>query len=77
MGLAEKIKRKTRIEQLKAMHSLMCNANDEDIYLIWAMGYIPDCPNEEDFIDCAENDEHYNKTVDKFIRLISKPDYRW
>ena len=71
------IVRKTRIEQLKAMHSLMCNANDETIYLTWIMGWIPDEPIEEDFIDCAENDEHYNETVDKFIRLISNPDYRW
>lgn len=76
-NIAKDIATKTRIEQLKAMHSLMCNANDETIYLTWIMGWIPDAPIEEDFIDCAENDEHYNETVDDFIRLISNPDYRW
>ena len=71
------VTRKTRIEQLKAMHDLMLNANDESIYLSWVMGWIPDCPTEEDFVDCAENDDWYNETVDKFVRLISKPGYRW
>ena len=73
----DNITRKTRVEQLKAMHSLMLNANDEGIYEVWAMGWIPDCPMEEDFIDCAEDDERYNETVDKFVRLISQPGYRW
>ena len=68
---------KTRVEQLKAMHSLMCNANDESIYMTWIMGWIPDCPTEEDFIDCAEDNERYNETMDTFIKLISDPDYRW
>lgn len=72
-----KVTRETRIEQLKEMHSLMLNANDESIYMTWIMGYIPDEPTEEDFIDCAENDDWYNETIDKFIRLISNPGYRW
>lgn len=76
-NIAKDIATKTRIEQLKAMHSLMCNANDERIYMTWAMGWIPDCPMEEDFFDCAEDDERYNETVDKFISLISKSTYRW
>ena len=76
-NMVKNIITKTRVEQLKAMHSLMCNANDESIYMTWAMGWIPDCPTEEDFIDCAEDNEHYNETMDKFIRLISDPDYRW
>ena len=70
------ITRKRRVDQLKAMHELMLNANDESIYMTWIMGYIPDCPTEEDFIDCAENDDWYNETMDMFIRLISNPDYR-
>ena len=76
MNIAE-ITTKTRIEQLKAMHFLMRNANDESIYMAWIMGWIPDCPTEEDFIDCAEDDERYNETVDKFVKLINKPGYRW
>lgn len=77
MRSAKEMITETRVRQLKNMHSLMMNANDESIYMTWIMGYIPDCPMEEDFIECAENDEWYNETVDKFIRLISKPDYRW
>ena len=76
-NMVKNIITKTRVEQLKAMHSLMCNANDESIYMTWVMGWIPDCPMEEDFIDCAEDNERYNETMDKFIRLISDPDYRW
>ena len=71
------IARRTRIAQLKAMHQLMLDANDERIYMTWVMGWIPDCPLEEDFIDCAEDGEHYNETMDLFIKLISKPSYRW
>ena len=65
-----------RVAQLKAMHELMINANDEGIYMTWIMGYIPDCPTEEDFIDCAENDEWYNETFDFFLRLIKNKDCR-
>ena len=74
---AKNIVTKARVDQLKAMHDLMLHANDERIYMTWAMGWIPDCPIEEDFFDCAEDDERYNETVDDFIRLISNPDYRW
>ena len=71
------ITKQTRITQLKLMHDLMLEANDERIYMTWIMGWIPDCPTEEDFIDCAENDDWYNETVDMFVRLIKDPDYRW
>lgn len=69
--------RKARVDQLKAMHELMINANDERIYMTWIMGYIPDCPTEEDFIDCAENDEWYNETFDLFVKLIKNKDCRY
>lgn len=70
-------KRKARVDQLKAMHELMISANDEEIYMIWINGWIPDCPTEEDFIDCAENDEWYNETFDLFVKLIKNEDCRW
>lgn len=65
-----------RVAQLKAMHELMINANDEGIYMTWITGWIPDCPTEEDFIDCAENDEWYNETFDLFVKLIKDEDCR-
>ena len=56
-----------RIIQLKAMHQLMQYSNDERIYMTWIQGWIPDCPTEEDFIDCADNDE----TFELFVKLIN------
>ena len=70
-------KLKSRVSQLKSMHELMMDANDENIYMIWIMGWIPDEPMEEDFIDCAENDDHYNETFDLFVRLIAKDGCRY
>ena len=68
--------REARINQLKAMHELMCSANDEMIYMSWIYT-MPDCPSEEDFIDIAMNDDDYNACFDTFIRLIQKDDNRW
>lgn len=68
---------KTRVAQLKAMHELMLNVNDEEIYMTWIMGWIPDEPIEDDFIDCAKNDDNYNETFDLFIRLTQKAGCRW
>lgn len=60
-----------RVTQLKAMHALMCEANDENIYMTWIY-LMPDCPSEEDFIDIALSDEQYNECFDLFVKLISK-----
>lgn len=70
------VTKQMRVAQLKAMHELMLHANDEVIYMTWITGWIPDCPIEEDFIDCAENDEWYNETFDLFVKLIQKKDCR-
>ena len=40
--------RDSRINQLKAMHALMLEANDERIYMSWIYT-MPDCPSEDDF----------------------------
>ena len=69
--------RDTRIEQLKAMHTLMCSANDEEITMTWLSLGVPDCPSEEDFIDMALDDEAYNETFDLFVELIQKKGNRW
>ncbi len=65
-----------RIKQLKAMHELMMEANDENIYMAWIY-LMPDCPSEEDFESIAINDTQYNECFDKFVRLIAKDGNRY
>lgn len=65
-----------RVNQLKAMHTLMLEANDESIYMSWIY-LMPDCPSEEDFKEIAMDDNAYNECFDKFIRLINKPGNRY
>ena len=68
--------REARINQLKAMHDLMCEANDENIYMSWIY-LMPDCPNEDDFVEIAIDDEQYNECFDLFIKLIAKNGNRY
>ena len=68
--------KKQRITQLKAMHKLMLNANDEEIYMTWIYR-VPDQPTEEDFEDIAEDDEEYNECFELFLKLIVKEGNRW
>ena len=68
--------RNTRVTQLKAMHTLMCHANDEMIYERWIY-LMPDCPSEEDFIYIAFNDNLYNECFDLFVKLIAKDGNRY
>lgn len=69
--------REARITQLKAMHKLMCNANDEDIYMTWIMTGVPDEPMEEDFEWIAEDDQAYEECFDLFVKLIARKGNRW
>lgn len=71
-----RVKVESRINQLKAMHEVMCNANNENLYMTWISLGVPDCPTEDDFEFIAESDETYNETVDLFIKLVSKASYR-
>lgn len=68
--------RNARVDQLKAMHQLMIEANDENIYMTWIYR-MPDCPSEEDFIDIAMDDEQYNGCFDLFVKLIAKKGNRY
>ena len=68
--------RDARVNQLKAMHSLMSEANDESIYITWIC-HVPDCPSEEDFEDIAIDDEEYNECFDLFVKLIAKEGNRY
>ena len=65
-----------RMDQLRSMHILMQNANDENIYMSWIYT-MPDGATEEDFKDIALDDEMYNECFDAFIKLIKHPDNRW
>ena len=71
------MKTQVRIEQLKAMHSLMQNANNEEIYMTWITLGVPDEPYEDDFVYIAEDDDAYNECFDLFVRLIRDDDCRW
>ena len=68
--------RNARVAQLKAMHELMADANDEDIYMTWIYT-VPDGATEEDFIDIAMDDEEYNHVFDSFVKLIAKDGNRY
>ena len=76
-GVLDKHTCKARITQLKAMHTLMCEANDESIYMSWAMCGVPDCPSEDDFEGIALDAEMYNEVFDLFVKLIQDKDNRW
>ena len=65
-----------RMDQLRAMHTLMQNANDEGIYMSWIYT-MPDGATEEDFKDIALDDDMYNECFDAFVRLIKKEGNRW
>ena len=65
-----------RINQLKAMHELMTEANDENIYMSWIYT-MPDCPSDEDMKFIALDDKSYNECFDEFVRLIAKNGNRY
>lgn len=65
-----------RMTQLKAMHDLMCEANDEYIYMTW-INLMPDCPSDEDIKGIALDDELYNECFDLFVKLIAKDGNRY
>lgn len=65
-----------RMSQLKAMHDLMCEANDEYIYMAW-INLMPDCPSMEDIKYIAIKDESYNECFDLFVKLIAKSGNRY
>ena len=68
--------RETRLRQLKAMHELMCCANDENIYYNNWIYLVPDESSEEDFIDIIMDDELFDECFDLFKKLIKYSGYR-
>lgn len=71
-----KYTRDARVIQLKAIHTLMAEANDEEIYMTWT-DMFPDCPTEEDFVYIAISDDEYNECFDLFVRLIKRDGNRY
>lgn len=65
-----------RMSQLKAMHDLMCEANDENIYMTWIY-VMPDCPSDSDIKDIALGDDSYNECFNLFVKLIAKSGNRY
>ena len=65
-----------RVAQLKAMHELISNANDEGIYMIWIY-LMPDGATEEDFKDIALDDDLYNECWDLFAELVKRKGNKW
>ena len=72
-----KYTKEARVAQLKAMHELMCDANDEGIYMAWITTGVPDCPTEEDFEWIAEDNQAYDECFDLFVKLIARKGNRW
>ena len=68
--------RDARVSQLKAMHELMLNCNDENLYMSWICT-MPDEPSEMDFQEIAIDDNSYNECWDKFLKLVPKNGMRW
>lgn len=63
------------MRKLKAMHELMCLANDENIYMAWATEGMPDCPSEQDFFEVALEEEECEEMFELFKELIQKKGY--
>ena len=65
-----------RMTQLKAMHTIMCECNEESIYFSWIL-LMPDAPTVDDFRDIALDEEQYNECFDLFLKLAAKEGMRW
>ena len=69
------IKIRMRADQLEAMHRVIQNTNDEEIYYTWIL-VVPDEPSREDFEELAADDADYNEVCDLFVRLVQDHNYR-
>lgn len=60
---------KDRIELLKAMNTYVIYHMGEGRWMTWITLGVPDCANEYDYEDIAEDDELYNEIAELFGRL--------
>lgn len=64
---------KWRIEQLKAMDTLIRSVNNENLVLdSWLMCGIPDGATDTDYRDYAENVDDYKELCDFFLKLMAR-----
>lgn len=63
------VQRKAKV--VEAMHSIMCNANDEYAYDEW-IWVVPDGADYDDFVSIAEDDDTYVEVCELFARLVNK-----
>ena len=62
-----------RVQNVRNMHELVMNLNNEEAYSWWIQVGVPDCPNDpEDFEWFAEDDEEYDELVDLFLRILKE-----
>lgn len=66
-----------RMTQLKAMHDLISECNDENLYMSWIVNGVPDGADMDDIKGIALDDEIYNECWDLFIKLVAKDGMRW
>ena len=66
-----------RVAQLKVMHKFMSSSNDEELYMRWIVGGIPDCPSEDDFENVADDEELYTDCCNLFTELVQKDSWRY
>lgn len=62
-----------RLNAIVAMDIMVRNMNNESAYFTWIY-LIPDCANEDDFIDFAKNEEgtEKNEMFDEAVALFKK-----
>ena len=54
-----------RYELMKAMNTIICAMNDEDAYSYW-INIVPDCAENDDLMDIAQNDELFADACNAF-----------
>lgn len=70
--VAEQIRAK-RIENVRNMHGLVCELNNEGAYEWWSIDGVPDCPSDpDDFEWFAEDDENYEELIELFLKILKR-----
>ena len=76
----------SRVATLKAMDTIMRNAEDEQVTMAWLTGGVPDDADDEDYESIAAEDDVYYDICECFSRLVSayshlvfgtKPPKKW
>lgn len=60
-----------RFRMMTAMHTIVCNLNDESAYMVW-IHLVPDAAEDEDLMYIAYENDLFEEAVNLFRRLFSK-----